>query len=237
MANIYRSAYATILSLCGSSSDDGLARIGPGRASQPQLFFTVGSQQLIGLMPTLSHQISYNKWGERAWTLQEALLSPRSIYITDHQVYFECNAMQCSESLDIARSWIHNCQMDLTMLKDNPEGVNFGHGTLRNATLGLGKPDDPMAALYSYRSMTDNGDAINAFAAILQHMTEFVFGHGFHYGLPEEDLNWSLLWCGLKGLRRRPGFPAWSWAGWEGAIHPGWPTDIDAPMQRFWTHF
>ncbi|OQU96274.1 hypothetical protein CLAIMM_02381 [Cladophialophora immunda] len=243
MADIYRGAYATILSLCGSSADDGLTRVGSRRAPQPQLSFHVDKQRLVGLMPTLSRQIAYTVWGTRAWTLQEALLSPRCIYITDHQAYFECNAMQCSESIDVTRSWIHNSARDLETMRDNREGSKHGHGTLRNTTLGLGRPQDPMMAygtliaLYSYRFMTYQSDAINAFAAILQHLTEFVFDHGFYYGLPEDDLNWSLLWCGQDQLQRRPGFPAWSWAGWEGAIHPGWPSEVSGPTQPFWTHF
>ena len=244
MADIYRGAYATILSLCGTSMNDGLARLSSGsRPTQPQIRCDIDDHQLIGLMPTLSRQIAYGKWGGRAWTLQEALLSRRNIYFTDHQVYFECNAMQCSESIDVSKSFIHNAFRGVEHVKGDSGGLMYGNGTLRNTVTGIGKPEDPMAAygtligLYSYRFMSDERDAVNAFSAILDHLQEFVFDNGFYYGLPEDDLNWSLLWCPLDRIQRRSHFPAWSWAGWKGGIHPGWPSDVSAPTQQYWTHF
>ncbi|KAK5098665.1 hypothetical protein LTR70_002554 [Exophiala xenobiotica] len=244
MADIYRGAYATVISLCGTTMDDGLARVSSGRRlAQPQLACEVNGKRLVGLMPTLSRQVAYGQWGSRAWTLQEALLSRRNIYFTDHQVYFECNAMQCSESIDVSKSWVHNSPRGVKQVKSDSEGLIYGHGTLRNAVTGIGKPKDPMMAygvlvgLYSYRSMSDDHDAINAFSAILDHLQEYVFDNGFYYGLPEDDLNWSLLWCPLDDIERRPGFPAWSWAGWKGAIHPGWPSEVSGPTQQYWTHF
>lgn len=245
IADIYRGAYATILSLCGTSCADGLSRLNDTDERpnvQPQLSCTVDGVRLIGLMPTLSRQISYNVWGNRVWTLQEALLSPRNIYVTNHQVYFECNSMQCSESIDITKSWIHNTLRDTNMLKNNSGGSVFGHGTLRNAPIGIDKPGCMLAygtliGLYSYRQMTYPGDALHAFTAILQHLKELAFERGFCFGLPEDDLDCSLLWCGLYGLNRRHGFPAWSWAGWEGGIQPGWPTNVYSIAQRDYTHF
>ena len=117
--------------------------------------------------------------------------------------------MQCGESIDVSKSWVHNSHRGAKEVKSNSEGLMYGNGTLRNTVTGIGKPKDPMMAygvpigLYSGRSMSDDHDAINAFSAILDHLQEFVFDNGFYYGLPEDDLDWSLLWCPLYDIERR----------------------------------
>lgn len=243
MSSIYKGAYASIVALSGSSMDAGLARIGESmRPAQPQLLCSVNGERIVGLMPTLSQQIHNGVWGSRAWTLQEALLSPRCIYISDHQVYFECNAMQCSESLNVTSSWIHQSQRALVLVEQDFDGERFGHGTLRNVLPGVGKPKDYMMiygtllSLYSYRDMKNESDGLNAFSGILQHLQAVAHPSGFFWGLPVDELNWSLLWCSYSQLTRRDGFPTWSWAGWKGAIYPGWPADVSNP-HSFWTHF
>lgn len=243
MSAIYSGAYACIVSLCGSSMDDGLARVqGSRRAAQPQLSCSIGDTHLVGLMPTLSQQTHNTTWGKRSWTLQEALLSPRCVYVSDHQVYVECNAMQCSESLDENKSWIHRSQREYDDIKRNVNGHIFGHGTLRNTLISDHIPENYMSVygvlvnLYSERYMTKSSDALFAFSGILQHLTYFAHKNGFFQGLPIAELNWSLLWVPYPPIRRRSGFPSWSWTGWEAIVHPGWPASIETP-HRFWTHF
>ena len=244
MGDIYRGAYASIIALSGSSMDSGLSRFRTSTEgnAQPQVSCHVKDKKLIGLMPTLSQQTHNTSWGSRAWTLQEALLSCRCIYFSKHQVYFECNAMQCSESLDDRNSWIHQSHRGDAEVDGGLDPDTYGVGTLRNAHAGKGKPKDPLqvygvlATLYSYRHMTYSSDALHAFSAVLQHLQQLAYEDGFFWGLPEADLNWSLLWCSQSPLTRRSGFPSWSWTGWKGAVFPGWPTDI-FDTQKFWTPF
>lgn len=233
MSSIYRDAYACIVSMCGSSMNDGLARVdGSSRVTHPQLSCSIDGMRLVGLFPTLSQQTHNTKWGSRSWTLQESLLSHRCIYISDHQAYFECNAMQCSESLDASGSWIHNTDRTLADVRSDEAGAKYGHGVLRNTLVGHGVPGDHMmvygtlVSLYSWRSMTKSSDALNAFSGILQHLKELAYVDGFFWGLPLSTFRWSVLWCRTSQHTRRSGFPAWSWAGWHGRIHPGWPIDI-----------
>lgn len=244
MADIYRGAYATIIALSGESSNHGLTRLGHNNKTLPQLSCTVDGVSLVGLMPTLPTQMLYQKWASRSWTLQEALLSQRSIYFTDHQVYFECNAMQTCETIDTSQSWIHNATRDLATYTNNPNGTILGHGTLRNAPVLPGISDRPREAygtlisLYSRREMSFEEDTLNAFGGIMQHLKDLGYVNGFCWGLPEDDLNWSLNWCALTNLTRREQFPAWSWAGWRGIISPGWPSNLKSDVtQRYKTHF
>ena len=188
MWNIYRGAWITIIALSGDSASSGLARFGT-RSSFPQIKCSIDGRRLVGLMPTLTQQIWVSPWGKRAWTLQEALLSPRSLYLSDHQLYFECNAMQCCESLDPTRSWAHNLDCN-----SNPEDeerlgwvkVQNGPGCLKNP---LNSPSHRLShwgakvTLYCYRFMTKQEDALNAFSGVLQRL-EIMYESGFFWGLP-----------------------------------------------------
>lgn len=70
---------------------------------------------------------------------------------------------------------------------------------------------------YMRRKMGYDSDAINAFGGILKLLGSDLYPGGFLEGLPVEDLPMTLMWEPL-GPRRRPAFPAWSWAGWEGEL-------------------
>jgi hypothetical protein len=92
MWSIYRGAYVTLIALSGRSAGAGLPGLTPNRRVQSQMSCVIGEKRLVGLMPTLTQQIWMSPWGKRAWTLQEAILSPRCLYLSDHQLYFECSA-------------------------------------------------------------------------------------------------------------------------------------------------
>lgn len=212
MSDIYRGAFATIIALSGTSANAGLPRIGNNQEVVPQLRCSLNKRPMVGLMPTLSSLLWSSPWALRAWTLQEACLSRRCIYISDFQVYFECNAMQCSESLDESQSYIHQLLRDVNA---DWSFENIGAGCLRHNLHRPGVARDPLLSgygsrlvLYSYRSMTDSKDAIDAFSGILQDLRQ---DHGveFHFGIPVQYFQWGLLWTARSTLkRRRPGdFP------------------------------
>ncbi|KAH8676575.1 heterokaryon incompatibility protein-domain-containing protein [Tricladium varicosporioides] len=226
MCSIYQGAYATIVALSGRSSTTGLPRVNPQVETYDQFSCVIDGKRLVTLMPTLSQLIWVSPWGSRAWTFQEALLSPRCFYFTQHQVYFECNAMTCCESLEESQSHIHNLYWDDAFInKEKPE-AKYGKGVLRNPFVGESRRPERLVeygnllTLYSYRAMTNDYDAINAFSGILQALTQNLYPKGFFWGLPIEHFNFGLMWTARSEARRRSGFPSWSWAGWEG---PRWP--------------
>lgn len=232
MADIYREAFATIVAISGPSANAGLPRMGSNNSSASQLKCNIHGRRMVGLMPTLSQLIWVSPWGRRAWTLQEALLSRRCLYISDFQLYFECNAMQCSESLDETRSYIH--QLDRDVNTDLSE-ANIGEGCLRHELVVPGTQREHILnayatrlVLYSYRSMTDPGDAINALSGIIQDWKEH-YGAEFYVGLPVQYFDWGLLWTAQTYLKRRAKFPSWSWAGWEGAVWQRLPDNVSSP--------
>lgn len=245
MSAIYTGAWATIFNVAGQSAQSGLPRVGTLEGVIPQLSCEIGGKLLLSLMPPLRAQLSESLWNTRAWTFQEGLLSPRRLFFTNHQVYFECNLGQCCESIDDSRSAFH-------LLSDEEREVasrdalhspnalvfsdpdeEFDGGVLRdpfrpiftskkkgiNETFRIWKYDQ-LVHSYTERRMTMDTDALNAFSAILTRFQETHYEKGFVHGLPVEDLPMALLWIHDDEVepRRRDGFPSWSWVGWEGVV-------------------
>lgn len=143
MSAIYRGAYATIVALNGRCADSGLPRVNVKRTRQfPDITFPQKSCTIDGIcvgtvMPTLRQQIDRSTWATRAWTYQEALLSPRCIYFSQHQVYFECNIRQCCESIDhSASAWHSMTRETLSPLTYAEPAATLGRGVFRNPFLG-----------------------------------------------------------------------------------------------------
>ena len=234
MASVYRGAYITLIALSSKSADSGLPGFASNRPLCSQLSCRIGGKRLVGLMPALENQIWGYAWGSRAWTFQEALLSPRCLYISDHQLYFECNAMQCCESLDQTRSWAHNLSRDSCPTQQGWVSLmraQNGAGCFKNFT---GSPSEKYKhwgdelRVYSYRTMTKAEDALHAFSGVLQAL-ETEYEDGFFWGLPVADFQWALLWEAGVPPKRRGGFPSWSWAGWETRILVSYPLDTAKP--------
>jgi hypothetical protein len=237
MGDVYRGAYATIIALSGDSANSGLTRVGPNRELYPQLDCYVDGKRFVGLMPTLSQLVWVSPWGSRSWTLQEGLLSPRCLYISDYQMYFECNAMQCSESLNYKRSWVHQVSRTSKASQVEWSEAEIGAGVLRRPLVGGSRLKynrlieyGSGLALYSFRFMTNPDDALNAFSGILQDL-EKEYGGSFFYGLPIPEFQWGLLWRSQHPPKQRPNFPTWSWAGWEGRLWQIYPLNPQKPHE------
>ena len=228
MSSVYRGAYITLVALSCSSAETGLPRFASRKPFRSQLGCRIGRKRLVGLMPTLLEQIHMSIWGYRAWTLQEALLSPRCLYLSDCQLYFECNVMQCCESLDQTRSWAHNLSCDSDPSQQGSVSwiiAEHGRGCFKNLIDSSSERLRHWGYLlshYSYRTTTEKKDALNAFSGVLQCL-ETSYEDGFFWGLPVADFQWGLLWQAQYPPRRREGFPTWSWAGWETFVCPIYP--------------
>jgi len=72
--------------------------------------------------------------------------------------------------------------------------------------------------------MSYDHDSLNAGLGMLSHICKMWSLQPFEWGMPVRDLLQSLRWYHRSTVipRRRPGFPSWSWTGWEGeAIYSG----------------
>lgn len=241
MDSIYQNAELTIVAAAGDGPQYGL----PGINSRPrcaQQTYTVGHFDIISTMRHPHEAIQSSKWSSRGWTFQEATLSRRSIVFTDDQVYFECNAMNCHESLSSNLDVLH--VEDKSHFKDMLQGGLFGrtdkqkYGQFDEA---LFEPFDMLLRYmgivekYTARDLTYDSDSLNAFAGIIRKFetatvaVNQIWGVPFCCGEDEKETSDSflngLVWAHKSNNinsrcypRRRPEFPSWSWAGWAGEV-------------------
>lgn len=245
MDSIYRNAEVTIIAAAGNGPEYGLPGIN-ARSRCAQQTSTIGDFDIIHTMRHPHHAINSSKWSTRGWTFQEAALSRRRLVFTDDQVYFECNAMNCHESL--------KSNLDILHVKDNSrfldilqvgifgrtEKQKYGHfdeSTLKSADNLVRYMG--MVEQYTARTLTYDTDSLNAFTGIIRKFETSpkslgqisqIWGVPFcDNGLDNQKANDSFLdglaWhhkasvCEDGGRpRRRPGFPSWSWVGWAGEI-------------------
>ncbi|KAJ8127514.1 hypothetical protein O1611_g6120 [Lasiodiplodia mahajangana] len=245
MDEIYQGAEIVIIAASGDDPALGLPGVSRKRSvSQPR--FTTTTHTLVSLMSYPLNQILTSKWATRGWTYQEGILAKRRLFFTDQQVYFECGVYSCLETL---------CQP----LMHPPEGVP----SIRVTDV---VPDVRSAGTmvtsyylkeYSKRQLSYDSDALNAFRGIF-HMLEKQRPSVLHCGgVPllnndsdnQRSTSVSNLLGFLRGLCwiapwedavRRPGFPSWSWTGWQ---CPGGGVDfhqlnfpIYCSLSRFYAH-
>ncbi|KAF2801488.1 uncharacterized protein BDZ99DRAFT_553374 [Mytilinidion resinicola] len=210
-----------------------------------------GSRKPIVLIAELDRGLNFvsralmlgSTYESRAWTFQEKLLSPRCLFITEKQAYFQCAATQYREDEDICdfpetrknRSLLYSPE-GISLPSDPDRSIVFS--SLYTQTSGLTSmleamiPFDLYSSLvyhFTNRKLTETRDILNAFGGISK-VLEVSFDSSFCYGLPSIYLDEALLWTPQLRLERRVApsslpahdpilvFPSWSWAGWIGQV-------------------
>ncbi|KAL2056445.1 hypothetical protein ABVK25_003468 [Lepraria finkii] len=231
MSAIYQGAYATIVAFSGASAEASLPRVRSNGTPYRQLKCSIDGISLLGFGPTLSQLVWELPWGCRAWTFQEAVLSPKTIYISKYHVYMECNALTYCETLDDSRSPIHQAPHTTEYFKGENYLQQVNTGVLRSPlTANVNLENNALrlyslyVTLYSRRELTKQSDAQHAFSGILQALQTASYKEGFTWALPHQDINWALLWEPMSGAQRSERFPTWSWLSWRGDVVPGQPT-------------
>ncbi|KAH6850144.1 heterokaryon incompatibility protein-domain-containing protein [Chaetomium sp. MPI-CAGE-AT-0009] len=167
--------------------------------------------------PPFAGAIQHSKWNTRGWTLQERFLSRRLLYFTDHQVFMTSAAGHffCED----------------TVLEHNKDDIH-AFSRVFIATQSFDWDYDPLAkellptpaegllylvSHYTERLLSNQDDALAAFSAL---MTTFADSLGpADFGIPRQIFDYAFCWSFAGSyIRRRTGFPSWSWAGWEGNI-------------------
>lgn len=243
MDTIYRNADLTIIAAAGPDPHYGLAGV-TIRPRNVQPSISIGGIEILSTMRPPRFAVESSTWSKRAWTFQEAVLSCRRLVFTDDQVYFECNAMNCYESV------VGN--MDVLHTEDRSRFTD----TLRAGFLSRSKKQEyglfddrylsPLDSLirymvlvetYTARELTYDTDSLNAFSGIIRKFEDGstkelvyqIWGIPFLYAVAKAGTRASfadgLAWShkintqgDSKRPRRRPDFPSWSWAGWAGEV-------------------
>ncbi len=240
---IYQQAEITIIAAAGSGATAGLPGVNGTRRRTPSAA-TIENIRIMSSSPHPHHTIPATTWGSRGWTMQEAILSRRRLVFTEDQVYFECRAMNCQESLKIHLDMIHSKRRDKT-LKFVHSGVFGGSETTCFAPVDAQNTDHwsnmshylEYVQEYSTRNLTNDDDALRAFEGIIKYLEKSKFAILQIWGVPfmdpqnfppdqynSDSLIIGLLWghkqqCwSPSGPHRRDEFPSWSWAGWKGGV-------------------
>ncbi|KAH7087301.1 hypothetical protein FB567DRAFT_548619 [Paraphoma chrysanthemicola] len=89
---------------------------------------------------------------------------------------------------------------------------------LDSGTQGRMRLFDGVLQAYTSRRMTNAEDSLNAFLGMLTGLQRRLFPQGFSHGLPLSEFPVTLAWIHDRNSKpcRRPMFPSWTWAGWEG---------------------
>ncbi|KAH8897689.1 heterokaryon incompatibility, partial [Thozetella sp. PMI_491] len=94
---VYKHAALTIIAATGEDATAGLSGVRP-RKKPMQLSIKLGHMQLVATMDQIT-DIATSPWNSRGWTFQEGLLSNRRLLFGPRQISFECQAMNCLESI------------------------------------------------------------------------------------------------------------------------------------------
>ncbi|KAI8935734.1 hypothetical protein NX059_007254 [Plenodomus lindquistii] len=212
MNMIYRDSYCTIVAGSGVDAGAGLAGLHTSSATDIRRVLTT-RQVSPGLTMTIIHSVDWHLsrsvYNERGWTLQELVLSRRTVIFIDGQIYFRCQEANWSEDTwsDEFHCWLDTDDSNISRMP------TFMDGVLPSLWAYQKLCED-----FSRRKLRDDGDALRAFAGVIRPMTVSM-DTSMTEGLPDLYLDHFLLFMATKGdLRRRDRFASFSWAGWEGAI-------------------
>lgn len=106
MDMVYHHAEITIIAAAGSDPHYGLPGIGR-RPRVPQPAIEMKGILVLSSLLRPKTDIQHSKWGRRAGTYQEGILSRRRLISTENQVFYECRSMQCCEAVDVPLDSIH----------------------------------------------------------------------------------------------------------------------------------
>ncbi|CAN9413657.1 unnamed protein product [Alternaria alternata] len=222
---IYQQSVLTVVAAAGIDPDYGLPGVGAVlRERQPTV--EIGNRTLV-YAPFVKEEILSSKWNSRGWTYQEGLLARRRLVFTTTQVYFQCNAMHCLESVHGPLETLHTHKN--VRMRD---GIDVSRVfPLR----GLGKsPYDLEERINEYltRSLTNENDIQDAIKGVLAAFErkfpgkiQFLCGIPMIYNEPlssESDhfvlgLSWDAKHVSEDDpiMARRTKFPSWTWLGWN----------------------
>lgn len=217
---IYSNAALTLIACTGDNANAGL----PGtrksnrlRRSRPETVILNTPEPVRATLVTRSPELHWilkrSSYETRGWTYQERVLSPRCLFFTEWQVFFQCQHASYREDGD-RMSTIELSPFIELMTDRSTEGRLWD---IYRAYIWL-------AQTYTERHLSQASDILDAFRGIaseLQRRTE----HSLLAGMLVPFFDLLLCWIprGSSRSQRRLSragsaeyFPSWSWVGWTG---------------------
>ncbi|EEU41451.1 uncharacterized protein NECHADRAFT_83551 [Fusarium vanettenii 77-13-4] len=144
---------------------------------------------------------------KRGWAFQEVILSNRSLFFGDRQLYWQCRKeLDSLEGLyPFPSRYDADIGVTVPQTDGQPERIDDGSAKLDFYTL---------ASKYNSRALTYSSDKLPAFSGLAQKF-QHVFGGEYLAGLWSSDFPRGLLWYPdeISPSAAQPnGLPSWSWA-------------------------
>jgi hypothetical protein len=233
MGHVYNRALFTIVAGDSSHADEGLRGLHghPSRGKQLVKDDIIENTRMV--LPTRM-ELKYGAWEERAWCLQEKLLSRRMLIFAGGFAVWHCrggtwredvNALDGDKSL-ISFPWLRLTPLPHPSHDISPAGLQIARedGSVRLMRLpSIHQYIDAVEDLGT-RTIGKSCDILSAFNGLANVLCGPVFLNSpFRNGLPCHFLDVALLWQSDEPMRRRQDDfnrkcpPSWTWAGWEAA--------------------
>lgn len=247
MDRVYGSALLTIVAAQGGDANSGLRGVqrkafATKNPSPPREIIQQSAEIKDGahiVAPFASTQnLSWTSWDSRAWTFHEKLMSKRLLVFAGDEVVWYCRGMICREDMRTEDSGYITEPLESLSLKPQYFGVDVDknwidgslevdrHGRTRVVRSGTFAAYAKAIGSYISRHSTFKSDVLRALDGLL-HVFQLSFKSEFTAGLPNCILDVALMWRPTQRLKRRDGFPSWSWAGWEGQVTYNKPMNVE----------
>ena len=220
MDRIYSCATLTIAVTSGDNADSGLSGMGTRSRDFQQNFAKIQGMYLANRPLSFFCAVNDSVWNSRAWTLQERMLSPRTIFVAEQRCFFCC---QCRSNAFIESS--DPFENGIAGPRDGTSGDTGRIGNILVSKRAVNiRTYHQIVETYTSRQLSYPSDILNAFRGI-EAVLRPLFRSDFVFGLPRSEIDSQLLWqpTGLLTRRRSldtgvPIFPSWTWAGWVGEV-------------------
>ena len=233
MHRVYGNAIVTLAAADSVDANAGIPGVLPGTRKIIQRKAKLENGQHLLVHVPDENRLELTPWSNRAWTLQEQMLSPRLMVFEAGKLTWRCPGMTAHE--DLPGVELRNNSEPSPWLSIKPQylGVNAREGYVDGSTMRLrdgrtivvrsGTFSEYVKVIeqYTRRDMTYPGDVLNALTGLLRIFKQ-CFKRPISHGLPEALLDVAILWLPKERLKRREvpnlEFPSWSWAGWVGRV-------------------
>lgn len=243
MQRVYQNSYITIVAACGANSDSGFFKVpaeDPSFVAIPVLHRD-GRRSKMFLCERSKRQSE--PVNERAWTLQECLLSPRLLIYSRNCIFFRSpeHGEQIAGRPGIKYDWNGYCASSgmttvrlmrsgqiilppLSTQTPNARAILNSHGAEKlSPAYRMWKL---IVADYASRHLTNPRDKLPALSGIVTYFKN-AMDDDYLAGLWRRQLAYDLSWTTARnGSARRPRAwraPSWSWMSIDGPV--AWEAD------------
>jgi hypothetical protein len=250
MGSVYRNSTLTISAACSQSAQHGFLRSYPAKMVKQNILLSDGTLGIIWFY-VVSEELSPNHTPQmepinsRAWTLQEALLSPRILYYASDGLLWNCQTIQSESAFILGALDAKSRAVNTTGRKESSRSLiprlpssTFGVSDgIREYSRGDKGPDSlglisifntwrHVVEDYSSRQCTFADDRLPAISGIASELAKTGLYGAYLAGLWQSKVILQLGWAVSSHpenqdqdyIRKLSQLPSWSWASFPGRI-------------------